>query len=73
MIGGKSWITTVVGALVIVLTWANQILVEKGVPASGKDWLAFIIGNAAGLIGVFAKDWNKSNAPSPVAESKPVP
>lgn len=59
---GASWITTVVGAVVILLTWAQQIFVEQGFPSTGKEWITFGIGNAAGLIGVFAKAYNVSNS-----------
>lgn len=66
---GSSWITSVLGYAVIVLTWANQALVEQGMPTSGKEWIAFAVANIGGLIGVFAKDFNKSHAsrPEPVA------
>jgi len=62
---GSSWITGAFGYVVLVLTWLNQALVEQGMPQSGKEWMAFGINNAAGLIGIFAKDFNKSNAPVP--------
>lgn len=68
-----SWITTTFGVLVIILTWGQQILVEQGVPATGRDWLTFILGNLGGLIGVFAKDFNRSNAEKPVADARPTP
>ena len=64
---GSSWITSVLGYAVIVLTWLNQAFVEQGIPKTLKEWLAFIAGNIGGLIGVFAKDFNKSNAPVPSA------
>ncbi len=70
---GASWITSVLGYAVIVLTWLNQAFVEQGIPKTGKEWIAFGIGNIGGLIGVFAKDFNKSNAPVPEAVSKQVP
>lgn len=70
---GKSWITAGLGYAVIILTWLNQIFVEQGVPSTGKEWLTLISGNIAGLIGVFAKDFNKSNAPAPTAQSTTVP
>jgi hypothetical protein len=64
----KSWLTTTVGVIVIILTWANQILVEQGVPHTGKDWLTFIVGNITGLIGILAKDWNKTGGTAPAIE-----
>lgn len=69
----SSWITSGLGYAVIVLTWLNQAFVEQGFPKSGKEWLTFLTMNIGGLIGVFAKDFNKSNAPTPVASAKPVP
>jgi hypothetical protein len=68
----KSWITSVLGAAVIVLTWLNQVFVEQGIPQSGKEWMTFLLGNIGGLIGVFAKDWNQSNSPVPETVSKTV-
>ena len=62
---GASWIPTVLGSIVIVLDWANQIFVEQGLPQTGKDWITFLMMNAAGLIGLFAKQFNVSNAPHP--------
>lgn len=69
---GASWITSALGYVVIVLTWLNQVFVEQGIPQSGKAWITFIMSNAGGLIGVFAKDFNKSNAPKPEPVSQPV-
>ena len=59
---GASWLTTVVGGIVIVLTWLNQIFIEQGIPKNQKEWIAFLTGNAAGLIGLFAKSYNVSNS-----------
>lgn len=68
---GKSWITTVLGYITLVSTWLEQVFVEQAIPQTGKEWLMFIALNAGGLIGIFAKDFNKSNAPAPV-ETRPV-
>jgi hypothetical protein len=70
---GASWITSILGYAVIVLTWLNQTFVEQGIPKTGKEWIAFGMGNIGGLIGVFAKDFNKSNAPKPEAVAHQVP
>lgn len=59
---GTSWVTSVLGYVVIVLTWLNQTFVEQGIPKTGKEWVAFCMGNIGGLIGVFAKDRNVSNS-----------
>ncbi len=69
---GTSWITSALGYAVIVLTWLNQAFVEQGIPKTGKEWIAFGMGNVGGLIGVFAKDYNKSNAPLPDAAAHKV-
>ena len=73
-----SWVTSVLGYAVIVLTWLNQTFVEQGIPKTGKEWIAFGMGNIGGLIGVFAKDHNVSNSGTnavahtvPSADSKP--
>lgn len=70
---GNSWITSVLGYAAIVLTWLNQVFVEQGIPQDGKGWITFALGNLGGLIGIFAKDFNKSNAPNPVPAAGPVP
>lgn len=66
----KSWTTSAIGYALIVLTWLNQIVVEQGIPKDGKGWITFVMGNLGGLIGIFAKDWNVSNSPSPAAATK---
>lgn len=70
---GGSWITGVLGYVVIALTWLNQVFVEQGIPKTGKEWITFATMNIGGLIGVFAKDFNKSNAPVPVPTATTVP
>ena len=69
----SSWITSGLGYAVIVLTWFNQAFVEQSVPQNGKEWLAFLTMNIGGLIGVFAKDFNKSNSAHPQADAVVVP
>lgn len=70
---GGSWITGTLGYIAIIATWLNQILVEQSIPKDGKGWITLILGNIGGLIGIFAKDFNRSNAPAPVAEAKIIP
>ena len=62
---GSSWVTSALGYVVIFMTWLNQAFIEQGIPKTGKEWIVFVTNNAVGMIGVFAKDWNKSNAPKP--------
>lgn len=68
----SSPITSIFGSVIIVLTWLNQAFVEQGIPKDGKGWITFLLGNATGLVGLFAKDHNKSNAPIPEADAQTV-
>jgi len=70
---GNSWITACLGYAVIVLTWLNQVFVEQGIPKTGKEWITFGMGNIGGLIGVFAKDFNRTNSSSPKPEASIAP
>jgi hypothetical protein len=58
----SSPVTSIMGIVIIVLTWLNQVFVEQSIPKDGKEWVSFLIRNAAGLLGLFAKDFNKSNS-----------
>lgn len=58
----KSPLTSIIGVVVILATWLQQAIGEKPVPQTGKEWLTFLVGNATGLIALFAKDFNKSNS-----------
>lgn len=69
----SSPLTTITGIIVIVLTWLNQAFVEQGVPKDGKGWIAFLMGNATGLIALLAKDFNKTNSQHPTAVAQPAP
>ena len=60
----SSPITSIFGTIIIAGTWLNQIFIEQGIPKDGKGWITFIITNATGLVALFAKDYNKSNAGS---------
>jgi hypothetical protein len=62
---GSSWMTSVVGYLVIVLTVAQQVFTEQGMPADAVGWLKFVGGIVTGVGIALAKDFNKSNAPVP--------
>lgn len=64
---GANWITSVLGYASLLTTWLNQVFIEQGIPQTAAEWKVFLIGNLAGLIGVFAKDFNKSNAANPTA------
>jgi hypothetical protein len=68
---GKSWITSTLGYTVLILTWLEQIISEQGLPATGKDWLGFLLKNVVGLIGIFAKDFNRTGGTAPAIEGVP--
>ena len=72
---GSSWMTTLVGYVVIVLTVANQVLSEQGLPDTTQKWIGFIGGIVTGVGIALSKDFNKSNSPhaQPVAAVVPVP
>lgn len=69
---GTSWMTSVVGYLVIVLTVVNQVFVEQGLPTTVHGWITFVGGVVTGVGIALAKDFNKSNAPKPEPDAKPV-
>ena len=69
---GSSWMTTAVGYLVIVLTVAQQVFTEQGLPADVTGWLKFCGGIVTGVGIALAKDFNKSNAPAPEAVAQKV-
>jgi hypothetical protein len=58
----SSPVTTLFGSVIILLTWLNQAFVEQGIPKDGKGWITFLLGNVTGLVGLFAKDSNKTNS-----------
>lgn len=67
---GSSPITSIMGYLAIVLTVAQQVFVEQGMPHDTADWLKLAGGIIAGVGLRFAKDSNISNAPVPVDAQK---
>lgn len=69
---GASWMTTVVGYTVIVLTVAQQIITEQGLPTDTPGWVKFGGGIVTGVGIALAKDFNKSNAPNPEPVAEPV-
>ena len=72
VLGGSSPITGYLGSIVIILDVINQALVEGGIPHDMAGWFKFGSVLVTGLGLRFAKDANKSNAPSPVDVSKTV-
>ena len=70
---GGSFITGILGYVVIALDLINQAFVKQGLPQNGSEWITFATGIVVGLVGIFAKDFNKSNSPTPTAVSTTVP
>lgn len=62
---GSSWMTTAVGYAVIVLTVAQQVYTEHGLPEDVAGWIKFAGGIVTGVGIALAKDFNRSNAPNP--------
>jgi hypothetical protein len=60
-------VTSIIGIVVILATWLQQAIGDKPVPQTGKEWLTFLVGNATGLIALFAKDFNKTGGTPPSA------
>ena len=71
--GGSSPITGYLGTAIMILTIANQSLVEGGVPKDMAGWIGFAGSFITGLALRFAKDANKSNAPVPSPTPTTVP
>lgn len=69
---GSSWMTSVVGYIVIVFTVAQQVLTEGGLPSDAPGWIRFAGGIITGVGLRLAKDSNKSNAPEPKADAEVV-
>lgn len=69
MLGSSIW-TSIAGYAVIVLTVAQQVVGEQGMPHDTAGWLKLAGGIIAGLGLRFAKDANVSNAPAPTAAQK---
>lgn len=69
---GSSWMTTVVGYVVIVLTVVQQAVVDDGLPSDAAGWIKFVGGIVTGVGIALAKDFNKSNAPKPEPVAHPV-
>lgn len=70
---GSSWMTSAVGYLVIVLTVANQVYTEQGLPSTVHEWITFTGGIVTGVGIALAKDFNKSHAPNAEPAAKQAP
>jgi hypothetical protein len=73
---GGSWKTGLLGYVLIaldVLQFIGQGIEKQGIPTNFQGWIVTISGLAGGIGLIVAKDWDKSNAPAPVAVAKTVP
>jgi len=73
---GGSWKTAIMGYALIVLDviqFIGQAVEKQGVPNTLQGWIVTLAGLAGGIGLVIAKDFDKSNAPAPVAEAKTTP
>ncbi|MFO0773697.1 MAG: hypothetical protein U0172_03415 [Nitrospiraceae bacterium] len=69
---GSNWMTTAAGLVVIIFTVAQQLLAQNPIPSTKQEWAAFLGNVAVGVMGLVAKDFNKTNAPNPLPSSQPV-
>ena len=69
---GASWMTSLVGYAVMVLTVVHQVFTEHGLPDDVAGWIKFGGGILTGVGLALAKDFNKSNAPNPERTAQPV-
>lgn len=73
---GGNWLTTIFGAGAIGGSFIQLIMMtieENGLPHDASTWMNFITKIIIGIGLILSKDYNKSNAPVPVPEAKPVP
>lgn len=73
---GGSWKTGILGYVLIaldVLQFIGQALEKQGIPTSFQGWIITLSGLAGGIGLIIAKDFDKSNAPAPVAQANDVP
>ncbi|MBS0150470.1 MAG: hypothetical protein JSR31_05970 [Nitrospira sp.] len=67
---GSSPITSIMGYLTIVLTVAQQVFTEQGMPHDTGGWIRLVGGIILGVGLRFSKDANISNAPVPAPAAK---
>jgi hypothetical protein len=65
-----SWMTTVLGIIVLIGDAANLVTVsieQHGIPTNATQWIYTISGIATGIGLLAAKQFNVSNSPQPAA------
>lgn len=68
---GSSPVTSILGYVTILITVAQQVVTEHGMPTDTAGWIKLAGGIIMGIGLRFAKDSNVSNAPIP-AEAQSV-
>lgn len=73
---GGSYKTAILGYALIaldVIQFIGQALEKQGIPNTLQGWIVTLSGLAGGIGLILAKDFDKSNAPVPVAVANTVP
>lgn len=64
-----SWMTTIAGYAVILMTVVQQALSGSALPGTVFEWISFAGQIITGIGLALAKDYNKTNAPNPLPDS----
>ncbi|MBK8270519.1 MAG: hypothetical protein IPK83_20365 [Planctomycetes bacterium] len=67
---GSSPVTSILGYVTILITVAQQVVTEQGMPSDTAGWIKLVGGIIIGIGLRFSKDANVSNAPVPAEASK---
>lgn len=67
---GSSPVTSILGYITILITVAQQVVTEQGMPSDTAGWIKLVGGIIIGIGLRFSKDANVSNAPVPAEASK---
>ena len=67
---GSSPVTSILGYITILITVAQQVVTEQGMPSDTAGWIKLVGGIILGIGLRFSKDANVSNAPVPAEASK---
>lgn len=67
---GSSPVTSILGYITILITVAQQVVTEQGMPYDTAGWIKLVGGIIIGIGLRFSKDANASNAPVPAEASK---
>lgn len=62
---GSSPVTSILGYVMILITVAQQVVTEQGMPSDTAGWIKLAGGIIIGIGLRFSKDQNVSNAPIP--------